>query len=191
SIDSNAGGRTRGLAVPDGDADAMVVASASAGGEPSSRFVILRGFDRRGFVFFTNYDSPKARDKGGASRRDRGKCVGVRLGHGWALAKVRGARPVRSGPPSTRARVSGRGGSRTRSSRAPPRDRPPVAAQPDGEDSGRDDRQRTAGRFRGARLLERQGQGERRPPCEPCGPILCPVCAVDSVLKPARSPAIQ
>jgi len=48
--------------VPDGDADAMVVATESAGGEPSSRFVILRGFDRRGFVFFTNYDSPKARD---------------------------------------------------------------------------------------------------------------------------------
>jgi pyridoxamine 5'-phosphate oxidase len=39
-----------------------VVATASAGGEPSSRCVILRGFDRRGFVFFTNYDSAKARD---------------------------------------------------------------------------------------------------------------------------------
>src|SRR5262245_43696194 len=50
------------IAVPDGDADAMVVATASAAGEPSSRFVILRGFDRRGFVFFTNCDSPKARD---------------------------------------------------------------------------------------------------------------------------------
>jgi pyridoxamine 5'-phosphate oxidase len=50
------------IAVPDGDADAMVVATASAGGEPSGRFVILRGFDRRGFVFFTNYDSAKARD---------------------------------------------------------------------------------------------------------------------------------
>jgi len=50
------------IAVPDGDAYAMVVATASAGGEPSSRFVILRGFDRRGFVFFSNYDSAKARD---------------------------------------------------------------------------------------------------------------------------------
>src|SRR5262249_56760825 len=50
------------VAVPDGDADSMVVATASAGGEPSSRFVILRGFDRRGFVFFSNYDSAKARD---------------------------------------------------------------------------------------------------------------------------------
>lgn len=50
------------VAVPDGDADSMVVATASAAGEPSSRFVILRGFDRRGLVFFSNYDSAKARD---------------------------------------------------------------------------------------------------------------------------------
>jgi pyridoxamine 5'-phosphate oxidase len=50
------------VAVPGGDADSMVVATASAGGEPSSRYVILRGFDRRGFVFFSNYDSAKARD---------------------------------------------------------------------------------------------------------------------------------
>jgi pyridoxamine 5'-phosphate oxidase len=40
----------------------MVVATAAATGEPSARFVILRGFDRRGFVFFTNYDSAKARE---------------------------------------------------------------------------------------------------------------------------------
>ena len=48
--------------VPGDDASAMVVATATADGEPSARFVILRGFDRRGFVFFTNYRSPKARD---------------------------------------------------------------------------------------------------------------------------------
>ncbi len=44
------------------DADVMVVATATAGAEPSARCVILRGFDRRGFVFFTNYGSAKARD---------------------------------------------------------------------------------------------------------------------------------
>jgi pyridoxamine 5'-phosphate oxidase len=49
-------------AVPGDDADAMVVATASLGGEPSARFVILRGFDARGFVFFSNYDSAKAAD---------------------------------------------------------------------------------------------------------------------------------
>jgi pyridoxamine 5'-phosphate oxidase len=41
-------------------ADAMVVASASPAAVPSARTVLLRAFDRRGFVFFTNYESPKA-----------------------------------------------------------------------------------------------------------------------------------
>jgi hypothetical protein len=36
--------------VPGDDADAMVVATASPSGEPSARYVILRGFDERGFV---------------------------------------------------------------------------------------------------------------------------------------------
>jgi pyridoxamine 5'-phosphate oxidase len=49
-------------AVPGDDADAMVVATASADGEPAARFVILRGFDERGFVFFSNYGSAKAAD---------------------------------------------------------------------------------------------------------------------------------
>jgi pyridoxamine 5'-phosphate oxidase len=48
--------------VPKDDADAMVVATASAAGEPSARFVILRGFDARGFLFFSNYGSAKAAD---------------------------------------------------------------------------------------------------------------------------------
>jgi len=42
--------------------DAMALATASRDGRPSVRMVMLRGFDRRGFVFFTNYESPKARD---------------------------------------------------------------------------------------------------------------------------------
>jgi pyridoxamine 5'-phosphate oxidase len=42
--------------------DAMALATASRNGRPSVRMVMLRGFDRRGFVFFTNYESPKARD---------------------------------------------------------------------------------------------------------------------------------
>jgi pyridoxamine 5'-phosphate oxidase len=50
------------IAVAGDDADVMVVATATAGAEPSARCVILRGFDRRGFVFFTNYGSAKARD---------------------------------------------------------------------------------------------------------------------------------
>ncbi len=37
---------------------AMVVAT-TAGGRPSARTVLLKGFDADGFVFFTNYDSRK------------------------------------------------------------------------------------------------------------------------------------
>jgi len=43
-------------------ADPMTVATASADGAPSARMVIMRGFDRRGFVFYTNYESRKAAD---------------------------------------------------------------------------------------------------------------------------------
>jgi pyridoxamine 5'-phosphate oxidase len=44
------------------NADAMVVATATPVGEPSARVVLLRGLDARGFVFFTNYESRKARE---------------------------------------------------------------------------------------------------------------------------------
>ncbi len=41
---------------------AMTLATASAEGVPSARMVLLKGFDERGFVFYTNYASAKARD---------------------------------------------------------------------------------------------------------------------------------
>ncbi len=44
------------------EANAMVLATASADGHPSARTVLLRGWDERGFVFFTNYDSRKGRE---------------------------------------------------------------------------------------------------------------------------------
>jgi pyridoxamine 5'-phosphate oxidase len=40
---------------------AMAVATATGSGEPTARMVLLRGFDQRGFVFYTNYDSDKGR----------------------------------------------------------------------------------------------------------------------------------
>jgi pyridoxamine 5'-phosphate oxidase len=40
----------------------VAVATASADGVPSVRMVLLRGLDPRGFVFFTNLGSAKARD---------------------------------------------------------------------------------------------------------------------------------
>ncbi|MCB5178329.1 pyridoxamine 5'-phosphate oxidase [Streptomyces antimicrobicus] len=42
--------------------NAMVVSTATADGRPSSRTVLLKQFDHRGFVFFTNYGSRKARE---------------------------------------------------------------------------------------------------------------------------------
>ncbi len=44
------------------DANAMTLATVSATGEPSARTVLLKGADDLGFVFFTNYESAKARD---------------------------------------------------------------------------------------------------------------------------------
>jgi pyridoxamine 5'-phosphate oxidase len=40
--------------------EAMALATASRAGVPSVRMVLNRGLDRRGFAFFTNYNSPKA-----------------------------------------------------------------------------------------------------------------------------------
>lgn len=39
--------------------NAMVLATAGADGRPSARTVLLKGYDRRGLVFFTNYQSRK------------------------------------------------------------------------------------------------------------------------------------
>ena len=46
----------------DPEAHAMALATAASPGEPSVRFVLLRGLDEGGLVFFTDYDSQKGRD---------------------------------------------------------------------------------------------------------------------------------
>ena len=40
--------------------NAMALATAGRDGKPSVRMVLLKGFDDRGFVFYTNYESQKA-----------------------------------------------------------------------------------------------------------------------------------
>ncbi len=40
----------------------MTVATASADGRPSARLTLLKGFDDRGFVFYTNFESQKGRE---------------------------------------------------------------------------------------------------------------------------------
>ncbi|GGV94020.1 pyridoxine/pyridoxamine 5'-phosphate oxidase [Streptomyces gelaticus] len=42
--------------------NAMVVSTATPEGRPSSRTVLLKKYDARGFVFFTNYESRKGRE---------------------------------------------------------------------------------------------------------------------------------
>ncbi len=43
-------------------AAAMTVATVDGDGHPHARVVLLRGFDERGFAFFTNYDSSKGHE---------------------------------------------------------------------------------------------------------------------------------
>lgn len=50
------------------DANAMSLATATPDGEPSVRIVLLKGFDERGFVFFTNYASEKGKELEANSR---------------------------------------------------------------------------------------------------------------------------
>jgi pyridoxamine 5'-phosphate oxidase len=42
--------------------NAMAVSTVAADGAPGSRFVLLRGLDERGFAFYTNHTSEKARE---------------------------------------------------------------------------------------------------------------------------------
>jgi pyridoxamine 5'-phosphate oxidase len=42
--------------------NAMTLATATPDGKPSARIVLLKGFDGRGFVFYTNYEGRKARE---------------------------------------------------------------------------------------------------------------------------------
>ena len=45
-----------------GEPAEVALATASSEGVPSARMVLLKGVDERGFSFFTNYESAKARD---------------------------------------------------------------------------------------------------------------------------------
>ncbi len=42
--------------------NAMSLATATPDGKPSARVVLLKGFDARGFVFYTNYEGRKGRE---------------------------------------------------------------------------------------------------------------------------------
>jgi pyridoxamine 5'-phosphate oxidase len=42
--------------------NAVTIATATGDGRPSARIVLLKGYDERGFVFYTNYEGRKARE---------------------------------------------------------------------------------------------------------------------------------
>ena len=42
--------------------NAMTLATATSDGQPSARTVLLKGYDARGFVFYTSYASQKGRE---------------------------------------------------------------------------------------------------------------------------------
>lgn len=44
------------------EANAMILSTATKEGRPSSRTVLLKGLDPRGFIFYTNYESRKGRE---------------------------------------------------------------------------------------------------------------------------------
>jgi pyridoxamine 5'-phosphate oxidase len=48
--------------------DAMTLATVDASGQPNARMVLLKGFDARGFVFYTNVDSSKGHELAAAPK---------------------------------------------------------------------------------------------------------------------------
>jgi pyridoxamine 5'-phosphate oxidase len=44
------------------EVNAMTLATVNSEGKPSARIVLLKGFDEKGFVFFTNYQSKKGKE---------------------------------------------------------------------------------------------------------------------------------
>ncbi|HEY4405807.1 MAG TPA: pyridoxamine 5'-phosphate oxidase [Xanthobacteraceae bacterium] len=50
------------------DPSAMTLATVDSDGLPNARMVLLKGFDELGFVFYTNLDSQKGQELGGAPK---------------------------------------------------------------------------------------------------------------------------
>ena len=54
--------QVRASGVSEQDAISMTLGTASKDGQPSARIVLLKSFDDRGFVFYTNYHSRKGKE---------------------------------------------------------------------------------------------------------------------------------
>lgn len=53
---------TEAIASEIDEVNALTLATCTRDGKPSARIVLLKGYDSNGFVFFTNYQSHKAKD---------------------------------------------------------------------------------------------------------------------------------
>jgi hypothetical protein len=60
--------------------NAMTLATVGADGRPSTRVVLIKGFDARGIVWYTNYDSRKGRELAGSPGRAAVPLGGARAG---------------------------------------------------------------------------------------------------------------
>ena len=73
--------------VSEQDAISMTLATATEGGEPDARIVLLKSFDDRGFVFYTNYQSRK-----GKELRDNPRaCLLFYWSQLWRQVRIEGA----------------------------------------------------------------------------------------------------
>ena len=69
----------------------MTLATVGADGRPSTRVVLIKGFDARGIVWYTNYQSRKGRELAAQSVRG----AAVPLGRARARGAHRGPRRAR------------------------------------------------------------------------------------------------
>ena len=112
----------------------MTLATVGADGRPSARIVLLKGFDERGFVFFTNYASRKGRELaahprcGAALLLGRARAAGAHRGS-WSTRDRRGRIRPRTSRAGRGCRSSARG-RRRRASRSPTAPRSRRASPP-------------------------------------------------------------
>jgi pyridoxamine 5'-phosphate oxidase len=69
------------------DAISMTLATANKDGAPCARIVLLKGFDDRGFVFYTNYNSRKGEELAQNSRA----CLLFYWSPVWRQVRIEGA----------------------------------------------------------------------------------------------------